>query len=170
MTQPVAVSPERWQGKPTRYTSLPPTATSGFALPGTASITAAGKVVREAGKVKRPLEVFGTPSVRVTATATNGWSRLVAVLSARTPGGKEIVVAGGGVPVANGKRTYTISLSSQATYVPAGSKLTVTFGSSSLAQNPGNLLYLDLPMAAGAKVAVGAATLRVPALVKPISK
>jgi pimeloyl-ACP methyl ester carboxylesterase len=170
MNHPVAVSPERWRGKPTRYSALPATMTSAFALPGTSSMTAAGKVVREAGKVPGPFEVFGTPSVRVTATAAGGWSRLVAVLSARTPGGKEIVVAGGGVPVAKGKKTYTISLSSQATYVPPGSKLTVTFGSSSLAQNPGNLLYLDLPMAPGARVAVGPATLRVPALAKPISR
>ena len=43
-------------------------------------------------------EVFGSPTVEVTATARGGWSRIVAVLSARTPAGKEIVVAGGGVP------------------------------------------------------------------------
>ncbi len=170
MALPVAVSPERWKGKPTRYASLPATSTSAFPLSGTKAILASGKVVREAGKVTAPFEVFGAPTVRVSATASGGWSRLVAVLSARTPGGKEIVVAGGGVPVAAGKGTYTIGLSSQATYVPPGSKLTVTFGSSSLAQNPGNLLYLDLPMSLGAKVTVGPATLRVPTLAKAVSK
>ena len=33
----------------------------------------------------------------------------------------------------------------QATFLPKGSRLTLTLGSSSLAQNPANLLYLDLP-------------------------
>ena len=49
-----------------------------------------------------PTEVFGSPTVQVTATARGGWSRIVAVLSARTPAGKEIVVAGGGVPTRAG--------------------------------------------------------------------
>ena len=42
---------------------------------------------------RSPTEVFGSPTVHVTATARGGWSRIVAVLSARTPAGKEIVVA-----------------------------------------------------------------------------
>jgi dienelactone hydrolase len=169
LAHPVAVSPERWKGKPARYVSLPKTLTSRFPMPGTAKITASGKVVRVAVD---PIatEVFGSPSVRVTATAAGGWSRLVAVLSARTPAGKEIVVAGGGVPVTQGKRNYTIRLSNQATYLPPGSKLTLTFGSSSLAQNPGNLLYLDLPMTAGAKVTVGPVSLTVPRLATAISR
>jgi dienelactone hydrolase len=169
MAHPVSVSPERWKGSPTRYVSLPKVVSSKFALPGSAAIVASGKVVRVAA-APIATEVFGSPSVRVTATASGGWSRLIAVLSARTPAGKEIVVAGGGVPVAQGKGTYTIGLSSQATFVPKGSKLTLTFGSSSLAQNPANLLYLDLPMTAGAKVSVGSVTLTVPRLATAISR
>ena len=96
-------------------------------------------------RLARATEVFGSPVVQVSANATGGWSRIVAVLSARTPAGKEIVVAGGGVPARAGKRTYRIVLGNQATFLPKGSRLTVTVGSSSLAQNPGNLLYLDLP-------------------------
>ena len=66
---------------------------------------------------------------------------------ARTPAGKEIVVAGGGVPTHAGRAERTGSSSAnQATFVPQGSRLTLTIGSSSLAQNPRNLLYLDLPM------------------------
>ena len=39
----------------------------------------------------------------------------------------------------------------QATFVPKGSRFSVTVASSSSAQNPANLLYLDLPMVAGAR-------------------
>ena len=86
----------------------------------------------------RPLEVFGSPVVQVTATATGGWSRIVAVLSARTPAGKEIVVARRRRPDARRASGRTGSASSEPGDVPPrGSRLTVTIGSSSLAQNPG---------------------------------
>ena len=88
-------------------------------------------------------------------------SRIVAVVSARTPTGKDIVVAGGGVPAKAGKRTYRIVLGNQATFLPKGSKLTVTIASSSLAQNPGNLLYLDLPFPSTARLAVTGGSLAV---------
>ena len=110
------------------------------------------------------MEVFGSPVVEVTAQATSGWSRIVAVLSARTPAGKEIVVAGGCVPTRTGTRTYRIALGNQATFLPRGSRLTLTIGSSSLAQNPGNLLYLDLPMPPTARVRIGNAVLKLPGL------
>ena len=114
--------------------------------------------------------MFGSPVVNVAATASGGWSRIVAVLTARTPTGKEIVVAGGGVPARPGKRTYRIVLGDQVTFIPRGSRLTVTIGSSSLAQSPGNLLYLDLPFAAGARLVVTGGTVRVPELATPISR
>lgn len=170
LTKPVAIAPERWKGAPVRFASLPATATTVVSLPGRNAITAAQRVQRRTTPLAQPVEAFGAPTVRVTATASGGWSRLVAVLSARTPGGKEIVVGGGGVPTRAGTHTYTIALNDQATFVPRGSRLTVTFGSSSLAQSPANLLYLDLPMAAGARVVVGPATLRLPRLATPVSR
>jgi pimeloyl-ACP methyl ester carboxylesterase len=109
-------------------------------------------------------EVAGSPLVTVTATATAGWSRLVAVLSARTPAGQEIVVSGGGVATRAGTRTYTIRLIDQATVVPRGSRLVLTLGSSSLRQNPGNLLYLDLPMPPTARLAIRRVGLTLPVL------
>ena len=115
------------------------------------------------------MEVFGSPVVEVTATASGGWSRIVAVLSARTPAGKEIVVAGGGVPTRAGTRTYRIALSDQATFLPTGSRLTLTIGSSSLAQSPANLLYLDLPFPATARLRVTGGQVRIPELATPIS-
>ncbi|MFN8223251.1 MAG: CocE/NonD family hydrolase [Gaiellales bacterium] len=169
-TKPVMVAPESWKGAPVRYPGLPKRVTARFELTGTTAIGVAGKIVRRTPPLSTFTEAFGTPTVTTTVTASKGWSRLVAVLSAKTPGGKEIVVAGGGVPVAQGKGTYRLRLSSQATGIPRGSRLFVTFGSSSLAQNPANLLYLNLPLPAGARVSVGPATLRLPVLATPVSR
>ena len=150
LQKPVAISPERWRGRPTRFAALPKVVvrrdtTFGLDSAGRAGIAQGGRYRIPTPRLPRPVEVFGSPAVNVTATASGGWSRIVAVLTARTPTGKEIVVAGGGVPARPGKRTYRISLGDQVTFIPKGSRLTVTIGSSSLAQSPGNLLYLDLP-------------------------
>ena len=156
LPKPVAISPENWKGQPRRFTALPKVvamrSTFGVDSVGRARIAQAGRYRIPLPRLGRPLEVFGSPGVSVTANATGGWSRIVAVLSARTPAGKEIVVAGGGVPTRAGKRAYRIALSNQATFLPKGSRLTLTIGSSSLAQNPANLLYLDLPFPSTARL------------------
>jgi predicted acyl esterase len=128
------------------------------------TIAAGGKVLVRSRPLARAAEVFGPPVVRVTATAAGGWSRLVAVLVARTPAGRQIVVSAGGVPLQPGRRTYAISLVDQATSVPKGSRWEVTLGSSTLAQSKGNLLYLELPMPPAARLTVGRVDLRVPVL------
>jgi hypothetical protein len=93
------------------------------------------------------------------------------VLTARTPDKREIVVAAGGVPLSgNRARTAVIRMSDQVTYVPKGARLTLALGSSSLVQSSSNLLYLDLPMPAGASVRIGTAVLRVPGLQQPVTK
>ena len=61
-------------------------------------------------------------------------------------------------------------LGSQATFLPKGSRLTVTVGSSSLAQNPGNLLYLDLPFPPSARLTVSGGSLSLPRLATPVSR
>ena len=61
-------------------------------------------------------------------------------------------------------------LGNQATFVPKGSRLTVTIASSSLAQNPGNLLYLDLPFPSTARLAVTGGSLSLPRLATPVSR
>jgi predicted acyl esterase len=170
LSQPVAVAPENWSGAPARFDAPPRPVGQIFRLGGSASIAQSGKVQRTSTPLKRPLEVFGAPKVTVTESGNAGWTRLVAVLSARTPAGKEIVVAGGGVPLTAGARTTTIFLGNQATFIPAGSTLTVTLGSSSLAQNPGNLLYLDLPLGSGARVTIGRAAVSLPVLQEPVSR
>jgi predicted acyl esterase len=152
-----------------RFAALPRTTARSWTRPPAAprTITAKGKVGWRVATVSGATEVFGRPSVRVDVRAAGGWSRLVAVLSARTPAGKEIVVSAGGVPLAAGRRTVTIRLLDQATLVPRRSTLTVTLAASSLAQSPSNLLYLDLPMAAGARATVYSAKLTLPVLPRP---
>jgi hypothetical protein len=61
-------------------------------------------------------------------------------------------------------------MSDQVTFVPKGARLTLTLGSSSLAQSTSNLLYLDLPMPTGASVRIGQAVLRVPGLQQPVTR
>jgi pimeloyl-ACP methyl ester carboxylesterase len=165
----VQLAPDPWKGKPVSYTGLPPTRTLSYVLAGKPrTIGWSAKVARGARRNQLPLEDFGAPVVTVKATAAGGWSRLVALLTAVTPTGKTIVVSGGGVPTSAGTRTYSIRLISQVTAIPAGSKLTVTFGSST-SGTAGGLLYLDLPTAGSPKVTIGAASLRLPVLVKPVS-
>jgi predicted acyl esterase len=171
LPKPVAVSPESWKGQPARFAGLPKVVTpkaTPFAK--RASFAQSGRYRVALPRLARPAEVFGSPIVSVTANATGGWSRIVAVLSARTPAGKEIVVAGGGVPTRPGKRTYRIVLGNQATFVPKGSRLQVTVGSSSLAQSPANLLYLDLPFPSTARLSVTGGSLRLPQLATPVSR
>jgi predicted acyl esterase len=122
-------------------------------LPRAATVTPVGKVVVDF-RSRAAFELFRAPTVRVTASSAGGWSRVVAVLSARLPGGKEIVLGGGGVPARPGQASYRIALNDAATVVPAGSTLRVTIGSSSLAQNAANLLYLDLPLPPAARLSV----------------
>ena len=151
------------------FSRLPATKTVRLALPGQKTIVQATKLVRTAKPTTSKMEVFGRPAVKVTATAAGGWARLVAVLTARTPAGKEIIVSSGGLPTTPGRRTYTIRMIDQATFVPKGSRFSVTVASSSSAQNPANLLYLDLPMVAGARVTLGPIALSIPVLTKVIS-
>ena len=120
-----------------RLQKLPPTKTVKLELPGTRTI-----VRHEARSHGRADEVgdrgLRQTAVKVTATAAGGWARLVAVLTARTPAGKEIVVPPGGVPTQGGRRKYTIRMIDQATFVPKRSRFSVTVASSSSAQNPAN--------------------------------
>jgi predicted acyl esterase len=166
----VAVASEKFSGTVQAARGLPKTSAQVFRLQGTSSFVRGGKATRRGKPLGKALEIFGAPTVRATITASGGWSRLVAVLTARTPQGKEIVVSAGGVPTTNGRKRVVIRMVDQATFIPKGSRLTLTFGSSSLAQSTSNLLYLDLPMPAGAGVRVGDASLTLPALRTPITK
>ena len=158
----VEVAPVAWKGKTRGYAS--PERPPGLgewgmrsypsSLTVTRTITPSGRIRLAFEPVRRAIDVFGSPYVGLTATATGGWSRIVAVLTARTRAGKTIVISGGGVPARPGRHDYVIHLISQMTYVPAGARLTVTLGASSLAQDPADLLYLQLPMPDAARLSV----------------
>jgi len=152
------------------FAALPPTLRRVYSLRGTATIGAAGKVVRRA-RTPSVLETFGAPTVQVRASSATGWSHLVAVLVARTPSGQEIVVSEGGAPTSLTARpkVVTIRLISQATRIPAGSRLELTLAGTSTAQNPGNLLYL-VPVPQRAKITLRSVTLTIPALRAPVSR
>ena len=166
----VAIASESFSGNVPWSPSLPATKSTTFALPGVTTFARSGKSVRTTAPLRKAIEVFGSPTVDVSIAASGGWSRLVAVLTARTPKGDEIIVSAGGVPTKNGARKVTIHLINQATYIPKGSRLTLTLASSSTAQSTSNLLYLDLPMAASARARVGTAILKLPGLRTPVTK
>jgi pimeloyl-ACP methyl ester carboxylesterase len=166
----VYVAPESFGGQAVRRGTLPPVRPMFVSFPGVTTFARSGKVSRTAAPLRSDVEVFGAPTVQVSIGASGGWSRLVAVLTARTPAGKEIVVSAGGVPTKPGAQKVTIQLVNQATFVPRRSRLTLTLASSSTAQSPTNLLYLDLPMAPTARARVGAAVLKLPALRTPVTK
>jgi len=167
---PVAVAPLAWKGKTRGYAS-PSAIAKGWILaprfgqvqilgvgvkkaPRQVTITPTGRFVLTSTFGVDAVDVFRSPLVTVTATASGGWSRLVAVLSAKTPDGRTIVVSGGGVPTVAGKHSYTIRMISQLTVIPKGSTVSLTLGSSSLAQDPADLLYLQLPMASAARLTI----------------
>jgi predicted acyl esterase len=166
----VYIAPENFTGQvPRRGATLPPVSPTVVAFPGVSTFARTGKAVRSA-PLRRAVEVFGSPTIKTSVAASGGWSRLVSVLTARTPQGKEIVVSAGGVPTRPGAQKLTIRLSNQATFIPRGSRLTLTLASSSLAQSSSNLLYLDLPMPPTARVRVGSAVLTLPGLRTPVTR
>jgi len=170
-TAAVAVASERFAGQARWTTSLPRTTPTTLALPGVSTFAPGGKSVRTTTRLRKAIEVFGAPTVRVPVAASGGWSRLVAVLTARTPQGKEIVVSAGGIPTRGGSRTVTIRLFSQATFVPRRSRLTLTLASSSTAQSASNLLYLDQPpLPPRARVRIGTAVVVLPGLRSPVTR
>lgn len=166
----VYVVPETFSGQVARRGTLPPVSPTFVSFPGVTTFAKSGKAVRTSAPLRKAIEIFGTPTVRTSVAASGGWSRLVAVLTARTPAGKEILVSAGGVPTRPGAQKVTIQLLNQATFVPRGSRLTLTLASSSTAQSAANLLYLDLPMAATARARVGTATLKLPGLRTPVTR
>jgi ABC-2 type transport system ATP-binding protein len=166
----VAVVSERPGGPVATSSALPRTRPTTIPLPGVTTFAARGKAVRTSRPLRSSVEIFGAPTVQATIAASGGWSRLVAVLTARTPQGREILVSAGGVPTTNGARRVTIRLVSQATFVPRGSRLTLTLASSSSAQASSTLLYLDLPMAPTARLRVGTVVLRLPGLRTPVTR
>ena len=168
---PVEIAPDPWTGKTFSYRALPARRTLSLPFAGTATIGYRGKIARTRPRLRRRLETFGAPAVRVSVASSTGWPHVVAVLSALTPQGKEIVVSAGGARTRLGGRPKQVAIRmvSQATAIPRGSRLRLTIAATSTAQSPANLLYLS-GVPRSAHLVVGTARLALPILVKPISR
>lgn len=148
---------------PASYAGLPPTRTVSFRVRGRKTIAVNGSVFRALGRTTRLLETFGAPIV--TLSLSGSYPHVVAVLKAVKPDGGEITVSEGGAAVRLGAvaRNVTIRLISQATTIPAGSRLTLRIGPTS-----GDLLYIT-GVPTRSRLTVGGGTLALPVLAKPIS-
>jgi pimeloyl-ACP methyl ester carboxylesterase len=168
----VSLAPSPWRGKLRTYSALPATRPLVVRLGGTDSLSGPGRAQRTSGRLTGKVETFGPPQLKVTARLRGGWSRLVAVLTAKPPRKPVVVISEGGINTSglSGTRELTINMIDVATLIPRGSRLQLTLASSSLAQSPSNLLYLNLPMPAAARVSLGPARIVVPILKKPISR
>ncbi len=89
----VEVAPDPWTGRTYSYRSLPARKTLRLTFRGRREIGSTGKFVRTLPRRKARLETFGAPTLRVALASPNGWPHVVAVLSAVTPQGREIVSA-----------------------------------------------------------------------------
>jgi predicted acyl esterase len=168
----IEVAPDPWTGRTTQYARQPARRVLRLRFRGSKTIDGNGKVVRTAAPTRRLNETFGTPLAAIKVASTTRWPHLVAVVSALTPSGRELVVSQGGTrtpTLSARKRIVTIMLLSQATTIPRGSRLRLTIAGSSTAQNPANLLYpLSAPSAA--RASIGEATIVLPVLKRPISR
>jgi predicted acyl esterase len=168
----VELAPDPWTGSTARFAGLPATRALRLAYPGRRTIARAGKVVRTRPLPRARQETFGAPVVRVSLASASGWNQVVAVLSALTPQGREIVVSAGGARtrLARRQRTVAIRLLNQVTAIPPRSRLRLTIAATSTAQSPGNLLYLTSIVPRSARLTVGRATVTLPVLVRPVSR
>ena len=168
---PIEVAPDPWTGRTFYYRALPKRKTLRIAFPGRTAIGSTGKVARTRPRLRARSETFGAPVLRVSLASPNGWPQVVAVLSALTPQGKELVVSAGGARVHFGAKPkrVKIRLISQLTAIPKSSRLRLTIAATSTAQSSGNLLYIaGIPP--GRRLVVGPASLSVPVLAKPLSR
>jgi len=168
---PVELAPDPWTGRTFSYPSLPSRRTLRLAFAGHRSIGYNGKSARTRLRSPSRLETFGAPILKVSLASPNGWPHVVAVLSALTPRGKEIVVSEGGMRVSLRPRLrqVVVRMISQATSIPPGSRLRLTIAGTSTAQSPSNLLYLS-GVPRSARLTVGSATLALPVLTRPVSR
>jgi predicted acyl esterase len=166
------LAPDPWTGRTTAYPAQPPRRVLRLRWRGAKTIDGNGKVVRTSERTRRLNETFGTPLAAVKISSTTRWPHLVAVLSALTPRGEEIVISEGGThtpTLSARKRLVTIRLLSQATTIPRGSRLRLTIAGASTAQHSDNLLYpLSVPSAA--RASIGEARVVLPVLKRPISR
>ncbi len=163
----IVLAHDPWDGKPTSYKTLPPTKTISVTLPGSTTMSGAtGKVVRSARITGGPHETFGDSTVVVRYSGAKNWDRLVAVLAVA---GNSTPITAGGVKLTAASGKVTIKLMNEAIRVAAGKKLVLYLSSTSIAQDPGDTLYLAA-VQPGAEITIGRVTLNVSVLTKAVSR
>ena len=163
---PIEIAPDPWRGRSVQFRTVPRRKVLTYRLKGTRTIESSGRAVRVLRLPRRPLELFGTPLVQATVSTRTGWRHLVAVLSAVSPGRREVVVSAGGASTASLRakaRRVTIRLMSNATLIPTGSTLRLTLAATSTP-----LYVVGVPP--GSRLTIGRITLSLPALRTPISR
>jgi predicted acyl esterase len=168
----IELGPDPWTGRTAELARQPTRRTLRLRWAGRLTIDGTGKLVRTAAPTRRLNETFGGGLVSVYASSTTKWPHLVAVVSAITPRGQEIVVSAGGAQtpaLSASSKVITIRLASQATTIPRGSRLRLTIAGTSTAQHAENVLY-PLPVPSTARVTLGAARVVLPVLARPVSR
>jgi alpha-beta hydrolase superfamily lysophospholipase len=163
----IVLAHDPWDGKPTSYKALPPTKTISVTLPGSTTMSGAtGKVVRSVRVTGGPHETFGDSNVVVRYSGAKNWDRLVAVLAVA---GNSTPITAGGVKLTASSGKVTIKLMNEAVRVAAGKKLVLYLSSTSIAQDPGNALYLAA-VQPGSEITIGRVTLNVSVLRQAVSR
>jgi alpha-beta hydrolase superfamily lysophospholipase len=163
----IVLAHDPWDGKPTSYKTLPATKTISVTLPGSTTMSGAtGKVVRSARVTGGPHETFGDSTVVVRYSGAKNWDRLVAVLAIA---GSSTPITAGGVKLTAASGKVTIKLMNEAVRVAAGKKLVLYLSSTSIAQDPGDALYLAA-VQPGAEITIGRVTLNVSVLKQAVSR
>jgi alpha-beta hydrolase superfamily lysophospholipase len=163
----IELAHDPWDGKTTSYPALPPVHTLSVTLPGSSTITGAtGKVVRSVRITGGPHETFGDSTVVVRYSGAQSWDRLVAVLAVA---GNSTPISAGGARLTGASGKVTIKLLNEAVRFAAGKKLVLYLSSTSLAQDPGDALYIA-GVSPQAKITIGRVTLNLSVLKKAVSK
>ena len=168
----IELAPDPWTGRTTEFARQPARRVLRLRWRGRQTIDGSGKVVRVTAPTRRLNETFGGGLVGVSASSSTRWPHLVAVLSALTPRGDEIVVATGATQtpmLSASSKQITIRLPSEATKIPRGSRLRLTIAGASTAQRADNLLY-PLTIPSDARVSLGEIKVMLPVLRRPISR
>ncbi|HET7571498.1 MAG TPA: CocE/NonD family hydrolase [Gaiellaceae bacterium] len=150
----IELARDPWDGTTRTWAALPKTYAASVALPGRAILAAGGRVSRSARLTGGPHETWGAGSVAVRYSGAQGWSRLVATVSVA---GTKTPVTEGAVRISKPEGVATIRLLNEVVRLPRGKKLTVTLSGSSADLYPGG-------PAAGATIAIGRVTLKLPLL------
>jgi alpha-beta hydrolase superfamily lysophospholipase len=163
----IVLAHDPWDGTPTSYKTLPATKTISVTLPGATTMSGAtGKVVRSVRITGGPHETFGDSTVVVRYSAAKNWDRLVAVLAIA---GNSTPITAGGVKLSSSSGKVTIKLMNEAVRVAAGKKFVLYLSSTSIAQDPGDALYLSA-VQPGAEITIGRVTLNVSVLKQAVSR